>query len=400
MQDQQPPAPPQSQIGPALRVALFTVLLVAAIIFAVFVLARVRHVVQMFVIAFILAVAINPAVSWLERHRVQRPVSVITLLVLLFTAIGTGVWALAPMVGQQAADFAANAPAYLEELRGYVLWLQQRVPALGEPDLMDQLQAESSVMINRMWEWIRDFFQASVIGVIQTIFIVFLAVFMLLHPKPLVRGMLGLFPRQWQPEVERIGSIAVGKLEAWIQGSLLLMLIIGAMYTVLLVWLDVPYALLWGVFGGLLEVVPTVGPIISAIPPILLGLSISPTTGLWVLVGYVVIQQIESNVLVPLIMSNKVRLHPVSLLFFLLVMATFFGIFGAIIATPVAALLKLLYLELYYRRLHGSLPPEEEADPIRLRLRRRFAHVDRHHEELPPPPEAGAGEQEPPPPPQ
>jgi len=94
----------------------------------------------------------------------------------------------------------------------------------------------------------------------------------------------------------------------------------------------------------------------------------------WVIVLYTAMQQLESAILMPLVMSNKVRLHPITLLFFLLVMTEYLGIFGAIIATPVAAILKVLYLELYYRRVHGDIPPEEKDDPVRkkvIRLRRK-----------------------------
>jgi predicted PurR-regulated permease PerM len=127
------------------------------------------------------------------------------------------------------------------------------------------------------------------------------------------------------------------------------------------------------VLSGFVEIVPTVGPIISAVPPTLVALTVSPTKALWVLGLYTFIQQLESNILVPWIMSNKVRLHPVTLLFFLLGMAEFLGVFGALIATPLAAVLKVLYMELYYRRIHGTLPQDEAEDPIRMKILHRFA---------------------------
>jgi predicted PurR-regulated permease PerM len=95
--------------------------------------------------------------------------------------------------------------------------------------------------------------------------------------------------------------------------------------------------------------------------------------GLWVAILYLVVQQLESNILVPIIMANKVRLHPITLLFFLLMMAQFLGIFGALIATPLAAVIKVLYMELYYHRIHGTLPEEEVNDPVRMKILNRFA---------------------------
>jgi predicted PurR-regulated permease PerM len=159
--------------------------------------------------------------------------------------------------------------------------------------------------------------------------------------------------------------------------------------TIGLVALGIPYAHLWGVLAGLFEAIPTIGPILSAVPPILVALTISPTKALWVAGLYFLIQQLESNILVPLVMANKVRLHPITLLFFLLMMASFLGIFGALIATPLAAVIKVLYMELYYHRLHGTLPDDEVDDPVRMKILERFAkkaHLDH------PPGPAGSAE--------
>lgn len=369
----EPVDPLHSLRGSSYRVALFTVIVITVLISTLYVVMRIRHVLELFTIAFLLAMAINPIVSYLERRHVRRWISVLLLLVLVFTGVGIGLWLLGPKLVSQAADFVQNAPRYADGLKGQMERYQSRIPGLENVEIMDRLQEQIQARITDLWGALSSFFTASATALFETILVVFIIVFLVLDPHTLVSGLRGLLPAAWHPEADRIGALAVGKVEAWIQGSLLLMLTIGVAITIGLVALDVPYALLWGVLSGLLEIIPTIGPIISAVPPLLVGLSINPMLGLYVVILYVVVQQLESNILVPVIMANKVRLHPITLLFFLLVMTEFLGIFGALIATPAAAVLKVLYLELYYRRLHGDIPAEEKDDPIRERWLRKFA---------------------------
>jgi predicted PurR-regulated permease PerM len=121
----------------------------------------------------------------------------------------------------------------------------------------------------------------------------------------------------------------------------------------LLVWLllspilHVRFAFVFALTAGLLEIVPTLGPIASAIAPILIALADSPAKALWVLVGFIVIQQIESHLIIPLILGRGLRLHPVTVVFVVVVMAWLFGIVGIFLAVPLCAVAKTLFEDLY-----------------------------------------------------
>ncbi|HEY3414235.1 MAG TPA: AI-2E family transporter [Armatimonadota bacterium] len=357
-----------------IRITVFAVSFIAFIVFLAFALSRLAHVLELFTIGLLLAMAINPAVAWFEKRHTQRWVSVTALVLLLAGVVIGGLASLAPTLVDQSTRFINDAPQIGNSLQQHLKWLDHRFPAAHVAELANRLQSEASQSLSGIQSTATTVFTASVTTVVEAVLVVFLVVFVLSDPHPLVRGLRGVMPPQWQPEVTRIGELVVAKVQAWIQGSLILMLFIAVLDTIGLLVLGVPYALLWGVLSGLLEIIPTLGPIIAAVPPAIVGLTMPhPVTALYILGLYVVIQQIESNVLVPVVMSNKVRLHPVTLLCFLLVMAEFLGVFGALIATPLAATLKVLYMELYYRRLHGALPPEEANDPTRLKLKRRRA---------------------------
>ena len=121
--------------------------------------------------------------------------------------------------------------------------------------------------------------------------------------------------------------------------------------------LGVPNALLLAVLAFFGEFVPNFGPVVSAIPAVLIAFAVSPTMALWVILLYVIIQQLENQILVPLIMSGQLELHPVSVAFFVLVMGSLAGVMGALLAVPIAAVVKVLYEEFYFKPRH----PDERA---------------------------------------
>ncbi|HEY3266698.1 MAG TPA: AI-2E family transporter [Armatimonadota bacterium] len=355
------------------RLVTFTIMLLTAVALIAFGIYRLKHVIELFTLGLLIAMAINPIVAASERRGVRRILSVTALLITLAIGIGAGMASLGPTLVDQSTKFVQDAPARGREMQHRIDRLQRRFPKLQIGEVSQRLQGQAEASLSSLQGAATSILTTSVTTVAESMLVVFMVVFFLVDPKPLVRGMRGLLPDAWQEESERIGQLAVGKVEAWIQGSAILMITIAVCDTIGLMFLGVPFALLWGVLSGLLEIVPTLGPILSAVPPALVALTLPhPITALWVLVLYLAIQQVESNVLVPWIMSNKVSLHPITLLFFLLAMTELLGIFGAIIATPLAAVIKVLYMELYYRRLHGSLPEEEARDPIRIKVLQRF----------------------------
>jgi predicted PurR-regulated permease PerM len=127
---------------------------------------------------------------------------------------------------------------------------------------------------------------------------------------------------------------------------------IGVSSAVALWVLGVPFALLLGLFGGLISFIPFVGAIVSAIPPVLLALTSDPILAVWVILVYTAIQQIESNLIQPIVMSHAVALHPAVVLFGLLVMGTLFGIVGLLLAVPLTATVQVLVRERWVERMN------------------------------------------------
>jgi len=137
--------------------------------------------------------------------------------------------------------------------------------------------------------------------------------------------------------------------------------------------LGVPGALVWAALTFVAALVPLLGPYLMTIPPVLVALAVNPVLALWTAIFYIVLLQLMGNFVAPLVRSSQMKLHPVSLLFSVLAMGSVFGLLGALIATPVAGIVKAFYEEFSLARQ----PPDEELDQrVENMLKRRTAPVD------------------------
>ena len=163
-------------------------------------------------------------------------------------------------------------------------------------------------------------------------------------------------------------------VQRWFLGQLVSMTIIGILSTVALSLIGIPFALLLGIFSGLVSFMPFVGPAISVIPPVLLALIGTPVDALWVILAYASIQMIESYLIYPLVMSRAVSLHPAVVMFALLIMGTLFGFVGVLLAVPLVTALHVLLLELWIERMDamGTDPNPPEEEPKAKRRGRRL----------------------------
>jgi predicted PurR-regulated permease PerM len=139
----------------------------------------------------------------------------------------------------------------------------------------------------------------------------------------------------------------------------------------------VPFALLIGIFSGLVSFIPYLGATISVVVPILLALVSDPFTVIWVVLAFIIIQQIEGNLLQPIVMSRAVDLHPALVVFAILVMGTLFGLIGVFLAVPLVAALQVLVRELWVKKMDeiGTDPNPPNREPSRRTLPRPIARL-------------------------
>ena len=152
---------------------------------------------------------------------------------------------------------------------------------------------------------------------------------------------MGLLSRRAQGRAEGLIREVEYRLGGWLRGQITLMFLVGLLTYLGLLALGVEYALPLALIAGLLEVIPVIGPIIAAIPALVVGFGMAPWMGIWVLVLYLVVQQFENSLLVPNVMGRAVGFSPLATLVFLFIGGQLFGLGGVILAIPVALFLSI-----------------------------------------------------------
>jgi predicted PurR-regulated permease PerM len=350
--------------------------LVVALLLAGYLIYKIAVVVLVLLLTILFSVIISAPVDYLNQRGIGRGWGTFMVFGGLFLVLVIAGAALVPAIEDQATELVETFPALLENAQQIVLRLQS---FLG-------LEASLSLDPQRLLGSARSFLTggtlttvasvgASVATVLSFGVVVLIAtVYTVAQPAPLVNGFVALFPAARRQRVREILGEMYGAVQRWFLGQLASMIIIGFLCTVALFLIGIPFALLLGILSGLVSFVPYVGPVISVLPPVLLALTVDPIDALWVILAYVIIQAVESNLIQPIVMSRAVSLHPAVVVYAVLVMGTLFGFVGVFLAVPLVAALHVLLRELWIKRMDAlgtdPSPPEEEPYEPKRRMRR------------------------------
>jgi predicted PurR-regulated permease PerM len=353
------------------RIIYVSIGLIFALLLASYLVYQIAVVVLVLLLTLLFSVIISAPVDYLERRGVGRGTGTLAVFGGLILALGIAGVALAPTIAEQASELWETFPELLANAQDVAGRLQGAL-GLGTPVALDQLDVVDSA---------RNFFSGGTLATVANVgagvasvlsylvVIVIATIYAVARPWPLVNGFVALFPAGRRQEVREILADMYQTVQRWFVGQLGSMLIIGVLSTVALYLIGVPFALLLGIFSGLISFIPFVGPMLSVIPPVLLALIGTPVDAFWVILAYAIIQAIESYLLQPLIMSRAVFLHPAVVMFALLIMGTLFGFVGVLLAVPLVAALHVLLRELWIERMDslGTDPksPEDEPEPKR-----------------------------------
>ena len=178
------------------------------------------------------------------------------------------------------------------------------------------------------------------------------------------RKFVEIIPSQVRADAVNALRISDRILSQYLRGQLLLCLVVGVLATMGLALLGVPFFAVLGLIAGIFEILPFVGPIIGAIPAVLVAVIERPILGVWTLVLFVVIQQVENTVLVPRISGKAVELHPALIVLVLIIGSQVAGLAGAILAVPVTAIIRDVFKYLYLRLSDTPLGPQEAMERV------------------------------------
>jgi predicted PurR-regulated permease PerM len=320
--------------------------------------------VLLFVLAVVFAIIINAPVNWLEKRRVPRGWATLIVLLLVFVVFGLLSWLIIPVVSAQFKSLIANLPVYVANIEKMVSsWRAEYFSWIKEPTHQHGVASNLPSISNTLWKL--GGYSISLLGsVLLFLVLISLTAYMVIYPRPLLRFYLSLFPRNQREKAESAFVKTSFMLIGWMRANLIGGTIQGISVIVFLSIMNVPGAWVWGVVAFISQMIPKIGFFLMSIPPTLVALSISPMTALWVFAFFLAIDEILGDFIMPRLRSSSMNLHPVTIIFFLLVMGSAFGFIGILLSTPMAAFVKSFYEEFYLSKLKTDVKMEQRIDAM------------------------------------
>jgi predicted PurR-regulated permease PerM len=369
-------APAAKRDDSFIRKAAVSVGIVVFVLLALLLLYFVFDVVLLIFAAILLAVFLHGLAGILERVLpIGEGLRVIIVAALLVVIIAGAVTLLAPSVAEQGRHLRTDLPRSAQTAAEYISrygWgraLIEQMP--GADDVMQNLNASTLLRVGGG-------FFTSTIGAVGNFFItLLLAVYFATEPRFYARGFTKLFPVDRRKRVTEVLAAIGETLSWWLVGKAASMLFIGLVTWIGLSIMGVPLALTLGLLAGLLSFIPNFGPIMSAVPAILLAFIDSPITALYVAILYVVVQLVESNVVTPLIERETVELPPGLTIIFQLALAVLVGGLGLVLATPLLAVIMVMVQMIYIQDILGDREVEVEDKALEASGKPKARKIER-----------------------
>ena len=314
------------------RIIFSTILIILGLGFVY----AVRDVIALLFIAVIIFSILDPMVDWMEKKKINRSLSVSLIYIAFFAILGVAFSFLIPLVIEQAKEFSQKLPEYSQNLQNSFAGINNFFAA-------QHIVLDTQKIVNSMTSGLTNFsgniFSTTIgffSGFISVMVVLVLAFYMTSTKDGIKNFIILLTPEAYKEyaadSVMRIQS----KIGRWMQGQLILMIIVAVLDFIGLSIIGVPFALILAIFAGVMEIIPYFGPLISAIPGIILGFTISPWVGFLAAVVYFISQQFENHIIVPQVMKKAVGLNPIAVILALLVGVKLGGVLGAILSIPIA----------------------------------------------------------------
>jgi predicted PurR-regulated permease PerM len=312
-------------------IPIWVILKIILALLLVYFLFLIKDILVLFFIVLILVAALDPVVSKWERT-LGRTFSVVLLFLLLFLIVAAVIYLIVPPVISQMTSLIASLPDYFgrfSQIRDHISVIEKYLSSITQ-----NLSSLTGGFLS---------LTAGIFGgIFSVLTVIVISAYLLIDRHGFVKVVSSVLP-----PVEKEGFIAVlkkisAKLSSWLTGQVALGVIVAALDLIGLLIIGIPYALVLALIAGILEIVPTIGPIIAGAIATVIALAIDPWKGLFVLILFTLVQQLENNFIVPKLMQKAVGLSPVIIIFAILIGAKLLGVVGAIIAVPMAATLSVV----------------------------------------------------------
>jgi predicted PurR-regulated permease PerM len=303
-----------------------------------------KDVLLLLYVAGLLAIGISPFVRWIERRsegrRLPRWIAILFIYLGLLGLAAITLMLVVPPLVTQASDLWKNLPQYADEVQGKLLQYRLITHTYSWSEILRQAPNPGVALVG-------------VLGALQGILglagalvtVLVLPYYLLLEAPSLQVTFVKFFSREHRPLLARVIHNVTNKISAWLSGQLILSLIIGSTAALGLWMLGVPYFYVLALVAAIGELIPVVGPIMAAVPAILVALTVSPQTAAFTVIYFTTQQFIENHFLVPRVMERQVGVSPVTVIAALLIGSELLGILGALLAVPTAAIVQVLVSE-------------------------------------------------------
>jgi len=319
-----------------LDISLGTIIKVFISIFVFFIIYLVKDIALWFLFAVAISILLDPAINFLIKIKIPKILSILIVYFLIFGIVGFLIYLMAPIFISELKDLSKNLPDYFEQispiLRQFGVETAQDFDAFISATV-GNLQQSSEGIIRALLVFFG--------GLVSSASILAFAFFLSLEDRGVERALIMIFPRRYEDQIKIIFEKAQRKISGWFGARLIACFFVGVASYIVFYLFEVKYAFLLALISGILNFIPYIGPWITAI---LLVVLIAASTGSWYVVIYVmlavfIIQQIEGNILTPLLMKKLTDLPAVLVLMSMLIGAKIFGFIGLIFAVPVAGII-------------------------------------------------------------
>jgi predicted PurR-regulated permease PerM len=351
------------------RRVVWATLVLVSLIFCFWLLYRFYQVVFILFIAIVIGTVIRPIVNWLYQRGLPRIAGVILVYLILLILLAGFLWLLFPLIFEQSSTLARDVPNYYQNLRGWMvngpnelfIRLGQLLPATL-PSLNPGLAPQTGEEVVASAGQVLDYLILTAQAIFMAIIILVITLYWTLDGPRIIKTILLLVPQDRREGISELISAMESKVGFFIAGQGVLCLVISIMALIAYLLIGLPNALVLALAAGVMEAVPMVGPLLGAVPAGLVALSIGPGKLIWVILATVVIQQLENTLLVPRIMRKAVGVNPFVTLLALFAFSSLFGLAGALMAIPIAAIIQLVLNHFVFQPVTVEMKVSEGRD--------------------------------------
>lgn len=349
----------QSSYKSNLKILLTAVFVVLGLWFAY----QIISIIFLFFLAVVLTLILNAPTMWLVHKKVPRTLAALLVFLIMLIFLGIIGWLVVPKILEQLGILFNNLPGYYQDLKtglsshlGDYPLLQKRI--LSGSAFEEGMPSTSKLVTNV------GYFSFSIISSFFLLIMFFsIVAYMLISPEPLIKTYLTFFSEKNRSKAARALSRSSVMMVGWMKSNLIVGAIEGTAIYFFLTYMDLPGVWVWVGLALFAEMVPKLGLYIMMIPPVLIALSVSPLTSLWVLLFYLGLTEVTGDFVIPKVRATTMNLHPISSLIVMLAMGLAFGLMGALVATPLTAFIKAYYEEFYLSDV-SKANLKEEVDLI------------------------------------